>query len=69
MVTNKSYCPTHHLYYKGTVCPFCQSEKYERFTRTNKKPTEKEEISNKAKQEPVEITEDVIAKLQAHFAK
>lgn len=63
----KKYCEIHHLYYTGDICPFCQSEKYERMShKYNHKPKkEKKEDSTK----PVEITEDVIEKLKKHFEK
>ena len=63
----KKYCEIHHLYYSGDICPFCQSEKYERMSRnyTHKPKKEKKEDSTN----PVEITEDVIEKLKTHFAK
>jgi len=63
----KKYCEIHHLYYSGGICPFCQSEKYERMSRnyTYKPKREKKEDSTK----PVEITEDVLEKLKKHFAK
>ena len=63
----KKYCEIHHLYYSGNICPFCQSEKYERMSRNyNHKPKrEKKDDSTKS----VEITEDVIEKLKKHFTK
>ena len=63
----KKYCEIHHFYYFGDICPFCQSEKYERMShKYNHKPKkEKKEDSTK----PVEITEDVIEKLKKHFEK
>ena len=63
----KKYCEIHHLYYTGDICPFCQSEKYERMSRkyTHKPKKEKKEDSMKQ----VEITEDVIEKLKKHFEK
>ena len=64
---DKKYCEIHHLYYAGDICPFCQSEKYERISRkyTHKPKKEKKEDN----MNPVEITEDVIEKLKTHFAK
>ena len=64
---DKKYCEIHHLYYSVGICPFCQSEKYERMSRnyTYKPKMEKKEDSTK----PVEITEDVLEKLKKHFAK
>ena len=36
---DKKYCEIHHLYYAGDICPFCQSEKYERMShKYNHKP-------------------------------
>lgn len=63
----KKYCSTHHLYYNGELCPFCQSEKYERMSRKHiSHPTNKD---NKDKSEKMELTEDVINKLRNHFSK
>lgn len=63
----KKYCEIHHLYYSGGICPFCQSEKYERMSRnyTRKQKREKEDDSMKS----FEITEDVLEKLKKHFEK
>lgn len=65
----KKYCEIHHLYYAGDICPFCQSEKYERmsrkYTHNPKKKVEKKEDSERQGK----ITEDVINKLKKHFAK
>ena len=63
----KKYCEIHHLYYSGGICPFCQSEKYERMSRdyTHAPKIEKKEDGSKT----VEITKDVIEKLKKHFAK
>ena len=67
----KKYCEIHHLYYAGSICPFCQSEKYERMSRNythnpkRKKKEEKKEDSTK----PIEMTEDILEKLKKHFAK
>jgi len=64
---DKKYCEIHHLYYSSGICPFCQSEKYERMSRnyTHNPKREKKEYSEK----PVEITEDVLEKLKKHFVK
>lgn len=65
----KQYCTVHHLYYNGSVCPFCQSEYYERLERSNnKKPSVKKPL-NKKDDKPIEITDDVLSKLQNHFKK
>ena len=67
---DKKYCEIHHLYYAGGVCPFCQSEKYERMSRMhNPKPKKQEKQKKEESSEPVEITDDVINKLRNHFNK
>ena len=66
----KKYCEIHHLYYSGGICPFCQSEKYERMSRMYKpKPKKQEKSKKEESSEPVEITDDVINKLRNHFKK
>lgn len=67
---DKKYCEVHHLYYAGGICPFCQSEKYERMSRMhNPKPKKQEKTKKEESSEPVEITDDVINKLRNHFKK
>lgn len=64
---DKKYCEIHHLYYSSGICPFCQSEKYERMSRNyNHKPKKKKKDDST---KPVEITEDVLEKLKKHFVK
>jgi SpoVK/Ycf46/Vps4 family AAA+-type ATPase len=66
----KKYCETHHLYYSGDICPFCQSENYERMSRLHNHKYKKQEKPKKEESsEPVEITDDVINKLRNHFKK
>jgi hypothetical protein len=64
---DKKYCEIHHLYYSSGICPFCQSEKYERMSRNYNHKPKKEKKDDSTK--PVEITEDVLEKLKKHFAK
>lgn len=63
----KKYCEIHHLYYSGDICPFCQSEKYERMSRNYNYQQKREKKEYRTK--PVEITEDVLENLKKHFAK
>ena len=65
---NKNYCATHHLYYKGEVCPFCLAEKHERMSKSYyQKP--KEENPKVKEDKPIEVTDDLLKKLNAHFKK
>ncbi len=64
---DKKYCEIHHLYYSSGICPFCQSEKYERMSRNYNHKPKKEKKDDSTK--PVEITEDVLEKLKKHFVK
>ena len=64
---NKNYCATHHLYHKGEVCPFCLAEKHERMSKSYyQKPKDEDQT---VKDKPIDITDDVLQKLNAHFKK
>ena len=66
----KKYCEIHHLYYSGGICPFCQSEKYERMSLMyNTKPKKQDKPKKEEIAETVEITDDVLEKLKKHFVK
>ena len=71
----KPYCETHHLYYNGDVCPFCQSEKMAKIIKSNNPqpidPFKKPKKFNKSKKtdKEIDLTPDIIEKLQNHFKK
>ena len=51
----KKFCETHHFYYQGNACPFCQNEKFNKF------------LKEKPKEEEKEVTIDDIQKLINKF--
>jgi hypothetical protein len=66
----KQYCATHHLYYESSVCPFCQSEHHERLEKAYQpKKTVVKKFVEQKDDKPIEITDDVLSKLQNHFKK
>ena len=58
----KKYCETHHLYYESELCPFCQKDKYEKMSHGHSNI--RHEVN---KDKKIQITDDVISKLKAHF--
>lgn len=50
MQKTKRYCETHHLYYNGSACPICESERVERMVKkyTNTIPKEPVQASREA---------------------
>lgn len=61
---NKKLCPIHHFYFKGVECPFCLSERLKKFEE--KYQSNGDKMTNK-KDNPKEVTEDMLAKLKAKF--
>ena len=45
-MSNKNYCPIHHLYYTGNECPMCLKERLDYYNKKygTKKQEEKPEV-------------------------
>lgn len=71
-MTNKNYCPIHHLYYSGSECPMCREErtamylkKYGDSTVTSK--AKEGNMPKHNKNNNIGINEEDIAKLMEKF--
>lgn len=64
-MSNKNYCPTHHLYYEGDVCPICQSEKYAAMDKKYNQPKVAETLEDE--EEVGEVTEESLMALMDKF--
>lgn len=61
---DKKLCSVHHLYFKGVECPLCLEE---RVKRMEEKFAKHNEVVPKEKDNPKEVTEDMLDKLKAKF--
>lgn len=58
----KKYCPIHHYYYSGNVCPLCASEKYSKMMESYKTVEQPKKIKKVD-----EVTDDMLSKLKDKF--
>ena len=65
MSEQKNYCQTHHYYYIGNVCPFCEKERIQKMV-DQYAPKEKKEVIETKKQDR-EINEEDLAMLINKF--
>lgn len=66
---NKKFCATHHLYYNGTECPMCLSERLNYYDHKYNGKTEDVKQEKAFKKKDREINEDDISKLMEKFNK
>lgn len=68
---DKKFCITHHLYYNGSECPMCLSERLNYYDRKynghNNDVTKKDEQKKHKEKVDREINEDDISKLINKF--
>ena len=60
----KNFCAIHHLYYNGTKCPMCESERIERAAKAYVHTDEKKP---RVKSENKEPSEEMLKKLVEKF--
>ena len=65
----KKFCATHHLYYNGTECPMCLSERLNYYDHKYNSKTEDVKQEKAFKKKDREINEDDISKLMEKFNK
>lgn len=66
---NKKFCATHHLYYNGTECPMCLSERLNYYDHKYNGKTEDVTQEKAFKKKDRDINEDDISKLMEKFNK
>ena len=66
---SKKFCATHHLYYNGTECPMCLSERLNYYDHKYNGKTEDVKQEKAFKKKDREINEDDISKLMEKFNK
>lgn len=66
---SKKFCATHHLYYNGTECPMCLSERLNYYDHKYNGKTEDVKREKTFKKKDREINEDDISKLVEKFNK
>lgn len=66
---NKKFCATHHLYYNGTECPMCLSERLSYYDHKYNGKTEDVKQEKTFKKKDRDINEDDISKLMEKFNK
>lgn len=66
---NKKFCATHHLYYNGSECPMCLSERLNYYDHKYNRKTEDVKQEKAFKKKDREINEDDISKLMEKFNK
>lgn len=66
---NKKFCATHHLYYNGTECPMCLSERLNYYDHKYNGKTEDVKQEKAFKKKDRDINEDDISKLMEKFNK
>ena len=66
---NKKFCATHHLYYNGTECPMCLSERLNYYDYKYNGKTEDVTQEKTFKKKDRDINEDDISKLMEKFNK
>ena len=66
---SKKFCATHHLYYNGTECPMCLSERLNYYDHKYNGKTEDVTQEKTFKKKDRDINEDDISKLMEKFNK
>lgn len=66
---SKKFCATHHLYYNGSECPMCLSERLNYYDHKYNRKTEDVKQEKPFKKKDREINEDDISKLMEKFNK
>ena len=71
MSEKKNFCPTHHLYYKGNVCPLCEKERIDhmakKFGKKEMQAIVGDDFTKNEKKYRKEITESDLERLVQKF--